>query len=83
MKDAQNDKRFYLMTPSDVSKMQSIWIFRKFVEKFNPIDQAIAEQRYGNLERASFGKSDQERLLTAFKQWKSSIEYFLFGLTER
>lgn len=28
--------------------------------------------------RASFGKSDQERLLTAFKQWKSSTECFLF-----
>ncbi|KAG1142128.1 hypothetical protein G6F37_007860 [Rhizopus arrhizus] len=52
--------------------------FRKFVEKFNPIDQAIAEQRYGNLVRASFGKSDQEHLLTAFKQWKSSTECFLF-----
>lgn len=52
--------------------------FCKFVEKFNPIDQAIAKQRYGNLVRATFGKSDQERLLNAFKQWKSSTECYLF-----
>ncbi|CEP12942.1 hypothetical protein [Parasitella parasitica] len=66
------------MTPSGVIDNADDLNFCQFVEKFNPIGQAITEQRYGNLVRASFGKKvaiTQERTKRLCQEYVAKVAF--------